>query len=136
MNILGFSLAPSFHPHSETVSLSQLSLLKALIDRLLRDGTEDLLQAPAAASKTIGKTETHTSNVISQPGVCKTLHRVLPTYFFMISFQTMYLPFYKRIPKAQMKCKEILYLCLNRVQNSFMPQATSCQSYTQLRAMI
>lgn len=111
MNILGFSLASSFHPLSETVSLSQLSLLKALIDRLLQDETEDLLQAPAATSKTIGKTETHTSNVISEPAVCKTLHLILPTYFFMISFQTMYLPFHKRIPKTQIKCKEILYLC-------------------------
>lgn len=89
MNILGCSLAFLFCPLSKTVSLSQLSLLKALIDRLLQDGTEESLQAPAAASKTIGRTETHTSNVISEPTVCKTLHLILPTYFFIISFQKM-----------------------------------------------
>lgn len=82
INILGFSLASLFHSLSKTVSLSQLSLLKALTDRLLQHKTEDLLQAPAAASKTIGRTETHTSNVISEPAVCKTLHLILPTYFF------------------------------------------------------
>lgn len=82
MNISGFSLAFPFHLLSKTVSLSQLSLLKALIDRLLRDKTEDLLRVPAATSQTIGKTETHTSNVISEPAVCKTLHLILPTYFF------------------------------------------------------
>lgn len=82
INILGFSLASLFHPLSKTVSLSQLSLLKALTDRLLQHKTEDLLQAPTAASKTIGRTETHTFNVISEPAVCKTLHLILPTYFF------------------------------------------------------
>lgn len=46
-------------------SLSQLSLLKALIDRLLQEGTEDSL----GARKTKETAETHTSNVISDYAV-------------------------------------------------------------------
>ena len=86
INISGFLLAFPFHPLSKTVLLSQLSLLKALIDRLLQDKTQDLLKAPVAASKTIGKTEAHTSNIDNEPAVRKPLHRILPTSFFFFFF--------------------------------------------------
>lgn len=43
----------------------QLPLLKALIDRLLQDGIEELLQV-LTTSKKKEKTDTHTSNVITE----------------------------------------------------------------------
>lgn len=51
--------------------VSQLPLLKALIDRLLQEGTEELLQMLGPSSKTKGNVETHSSNVIAEYTVCK-----------------------------------------------------------------
>ncbi|XP_041833160.1 collagen alpha-1(VII) chain, partial [Melanotaenia boesemani] len=44
----------------------RLPLLKALIDRLLQDGVEELLHVLSTSKKTKGNTETHTSNVITE----------------------------------------------------------------------
>ncbi|KAM7378264.1 hypothetical protein PAMA_013249 [Pampus argenteus] len=44
----------------------RLSLLKALIDRLLQDGTEKLLHVLGTYKKTKENTETHTSNIITE----------------------------------------------------------------------
>lgn len=44
----------------------QLPLLKALIDRLLQDGIEELLQVLGSVRKLGDNTETHTSNVITE----------------------------------------------------------------------
>ncbi|KAM4569550.1 uncharacterized protein col7a1l [Odontesthes bonariensis] len=44
----------------------RLPLLKALIDRLLQDGVEELLNVLSTSKKTKENTETHTSNVITE----------------------------------------------------------------------
>ncbi|XP_029318370.1 uncharacterized protein LOC115028624 [Cottoperca gobio] len=44
----------------------RLPLLKALIDRLLQDGIEDLLRVLGTSQKTTKNTESHTSNVIAE----------------------------------------------------------------------
>lgn len=55
----------------KTFFFSQLPLLKALIDRLLQDGVEELLHVLGTSKKTKENTETHTSNVITEYTVCK-----------------------------------------------------------------
>lgn len=47
----------------------QLPLLKALIERLLQDGIEELLQLLGTAARATGEAET--SNVIAERAVCK-----------------------------------------------------------------
>lgn len=44
----------------------QLPLLKALIDRLLQDGIEELLRVLGTSQKTNENTKTHTSNIITE----------------------------------------------------------------------
>lgn len=53
---------------NKTVLFSQLPLLKALIDRLLQDGIEELLHVLSNSKKI--KENTETSNVISENMVC------------------------------------------------------------------
>lgn len=51
--------------------LSQLPLLRALVDRLLQEGIDELHQVVGSGGKTKEKSETHTSNVITEFTVCK-----------------------------------------------------------------
>lgn len=51
--------------------VSQLPLLKALIDRLLQDGVEELLHVLGTSRKMKENTEIHTSNIITEYSVCK-----------------------------------------------------------------
>lgn len=75
----GFVIASLFDRLNKNFSFffffGQLPLLKALIDRLLQDGIEELLQVLGTAAKQKDKTETHTSNVITEYTVCKLSHQ-------------------------------------------------------------
>ena len=56
---------------NKTFFSPQLPLLKALIDRLLQDGIEEVLHVLGTSKKTKENTETHTSNIITKYTVCK-----------------------------------------------------------------
>lgn len=67
-----FVIVSPFHLlNRNSFFLSQLPLLKALVDRLLQEGIDELHQVVGSAGSTKGESETHTSNVINEFTVCK-----------------------------------------------------------------